>query len=267
MRSLFTLPQRAPVERPVGSREFVDSALGDLKDGGYRPREWDRFLRRCGRRSLEQIAAHPRAAFEIVALHAALAAAGGIRLRVAISALVAVTHLGLLGEGDRSLGLANSLSLVRANLPPRRWAAPVALLSDLADGALARGPRSTAFGSYADPLADLSFWGGVAFQLGTRRLTRAAVLGLWLGPAVAITVAYFAQGRTVDYPRPLVVRRLSAGTQVLLALQLLRGNPDARSASQGLGLPSRDRHRKQLAASLGAPGSCVASSGVNPGPP
>jgi CDP-alcohol phosphatidyltransferase len=84
---------------------------------------------------------------------------GGSRIRIASSALLAVTHLGLLGEGNRSLGIANGLSLVRANLPPRRWAAPVALVSDFVDGAFARGLKPTAFGSYADPLADLSFWG------------------------------------------------------------------------------------------------------------
>jgi hypothetical protein len=229
--------KRPPVERPVGSREFVDSVLGDLKEGRYRPWEWQRFFLRCGRRSLEQVAAHPRAAVETIALHAVLAAIGGARLRVGCSALLAVTHLGLLGGGNRSLGVANGLSLMRANLPPRRWAAPVALVSDFADGAFARGSRSTAFGSYADPLADLSFWGAVAFQPGIGRLTRGAVLGLWLGPAVAIATAYIAHGRTIDYPRPLVVRRLSAVTQVLLARQLLCGNPE----THGGVLQSRNR--------------------------
>jgi hypothetical protein len=87
---------RPPVERPVGSREFVDSALGDLKKGRYRPQEWQRFFLRWGSRSLEQIAAHPRAAVETIALHALLAAVGAPRLRVACSALLAITHLGLL---------------------------------------------------------------------------------------------------------------------------------------------------------------------------
>jgi phosphatidylglycerophosphate synthase len=229
-------PRRSAIERPVGSREFVDSALGELKAGGYQFRDWERFILRCFRRSVEQVDAHPRAALETAVLHAILAGAGAPRLRVAASALLTVTHLGLLGEGNRSLGVANCLSLVRANLPPRAWAAPVVVLSDLVDGALARGRGSTAFGSFADPLADLSFWGTVALQSGTGRLTRMAVLGLWLGPAVAIVAAYFARGRTIDYPRPLVIRRLSAVMQGLLALQLIRSQWEMR-APQGPGPP------------------------------
>lgn len=226
--SRFTLLMRPPVERPVGSREFVDSALGDLREGGYRPRDWARFILRCGQRSLEQIAAHPRAALETIALHGVLVAVGGPRLRVACNALLAITHLGLLGDGNRPLGFANYLSLVRAGLPPRRWAALVALATDFADGAFARGPRSTAFGSYADPLADVVFWAAVAFQPGTGKVGRAAVLGLWICPAAAIVLAYFARGSAIDYPRPLLVRRLSALTQALLAWHLLRGKPEAR---------------------------------------
>src|SRR5216683_4289582 len=144
------LRQRNPVNRPPGSREFTDSALRDLKAGRYRPREWVRFLRRCAQRSLEQAVAHPRAALEVVILHAGLGLLGGARLRVAASGLLAITHLGLLSQCNRSLGAANALSLLRASLPPRRWAALVAVATDIADGMLARGPRSTAFGSYAD---------------------------------------------------------------------------------------------------------------------
>jgi len=215
--------QRPPVDRPVGSREFVGGALRDLKDGGYRPLEWGRFLLRCVRRSMEQAAAHPRAAIEVLVLHAGLAASGGARLRVAASCLLAITHLGLLGEPNRSLGLANALSLVRATLPPRRWAASVAIATDIADGLLTRRRGSTAFGSYADPLADLTFWSSVAFQTRAGNMSRAAVIGLWLGPAIAITYAYFAYGRTIDYPRPLIVRRVSAVVQAMLVLHLVRG--------------------------------------------
>lgn len=226
LRSRLTILQRPPVARPVGSREFTDSVLCELKRGGYRAQAWGRFLQRCGDRSLAQIAAHPRAALETLALHAVLAAVGGSPLRVAGSALLAITHLGLLGEGNRSLGLANGLSLVRASLPVRRWAVPVALATDVLDGAAARGPRSTAFGSYADPLADLVFWGAVATQPGACKRTRATVLGLWAGPALAIVTAYLAGGRAIDYPRPVLVRRLSVIAQALLAWQLLRRAPD-----------------------------------------
>jgi len=181
------------------------------------------FLARSSRRSLEQAARHPRAACEVVALHAGLAALGGARIRVAVSCLLAITHLGLLGEGNRSLGLANTLSLVRAGLPPRRWPALVAVATDIADGMFARRSRSTAFGAYADPLADLAFWSAVAFQTRAGKLARAAVIGLWLTPTAIIAYSYLAAGRTIDYPRPLLARRASAVTQALLLVHLFRG--------------------------------------------
>lgn len=52
---------------------------------------------------------------------------------------------------------------------------------------------------------------------------RAAATGLWLLPLLAIAAAYFVGGRTVDYPRPLAARRLSACLQLLLALRGLKG--------------------------------------------
>ncbi len=143
-----------------------------------------------------------------------------------------ITHLGLLGEANCSLGLAKALSLVRAALPPRRWAALVAVATDIADGVLTLRRGSTAFGSYADPLADLTFWSSVAFQTRAGNMSRAAVIGLWLGPAIAITYAYFAYGRTIDYPRPLIARRVSAGVQALLFLHLIRGNWSAGADSR-----------------------------------
>lgn len=164
--------------------------------------------------------AHPRAALEATALHALLALPPGGRPRAAAAWLLTITHLGLLGSGA-SLGLANALSLLRAGLPVGRWSAPIAMASDAADGWLARRRGGTAFGAFADPLADAAFWTAVAFRPGSGRLARSAVLCLWLAPAGAIAVAYFVRGQAVDYPRPLVWRRASVLVQSLLALDLL----------------------------------------------
>ena len=49
-------------------------------------------------------------------------------------------------------------------------------------------------------------------------MLRALVATVWLVPLALNSGAYFVMGRTVDYPRPLVVRRLSAGLQCLLTI-------------------------------------------------
>ena len=217
--------QRPPIERPPGSREFVNELLANLREARYRPRAWGRMLVRSTVRSLEQVAAHPRAALEVVGIFSSLAALRGARLRTSAACMLAITHLGLLGE-RRSIGLANMLSLVRAGLPARRWAVLVAVGTDLADGLVARRSGPTAFGSYADPLADLAFWTAVASHGRIGKLERILIAGLWAAPAAMITATYFVAGRSIDYPRPLLVRRASAVTQALLAIRLLRAiNP------------------------------------------
>jgi phosphatidylglycerophosphate synthase len=221
LRSPLALHQRPVIIRPPGSREFVDAVLADLRESGYRPAAWGRLVATSCRRSLEQVARRPRAAVEVVTISSALVAFRGSRLRAAAGCLLAITHLGLLGE-KQSLGLANALSLVRAALPARRWAAAVAIGTDLIDGLLARRAGPTAFGSYADPLADVAFWGEVAFRGGTGKLGRTAIVGLWAGPAAMIIAAYLVSGRSIDYPRPLLARRASAIAQVLLTLRLSR---------------------------------------------
>jgi len=134
-----------------------------------------------------------------------------------------MTHLGLLGSQRRSIGLPNVLSLLRANLPTNRWAPLVAVGTDLADGWLARLTKPTAFGAYADPLADAVFWTRHASTREPSRVARAGIAAIWLLPFAAIVTTYFAAGRAVDYPRPLLVRRLSAGLQGLLAARALTG--------------------------------------------
>jgi len=47
-------------------------------------------------------------------------------------------------------------------------------------------------------------------------------MGLFGGSAAVIAIAYFARGRTIDYPRPMAARYLSAALQVMLAVRTLR---------------------------------------------
>lgn len=217
----MVLARRPAVVRPAGSRLFTDAVLRDLKAGGYRPRAWVELAVSSGRRSIEQIAERPLAAAETVMVSAALAWLGGARFRSAAACLLAVTHLGLLGD-RRSLGLANVLTLARAGLPARAGAAPFAAVLDAADGLIARRRGPTAFGSFADPLADVAFWSAMAAGPGAGRTVRTVTVLLWTAPAAGIAIAYFALGRAIDYPRWLLHRRLSAAAQVLLTLALLK---------------------------------------------
>ncbi|WP_291414387.1 CDP-alcohol phosphatidyltransferase family protein [Actinophytocola sp.] len=130
-------------------------------------------------------------------------------LWTATSWLLAATHLGML-EHRRSLGVANVITLTRANLPALAdgWAAPiVALASDLADGRLARrlGTES-AFGSAADSLADAAYWAWFALRHEPSARVRAAALLAWVAPVVVVTTASVGRGRMVDAPRPVLVR-------------------------------------------------------------
>lgn len=216
--------ERPAVERSAESRAFVDQALADLRSDRWRPRAWVKFLLRCGVRSAQQARAHPRAALEVTVLHLCMAPIGRrSRLGLAASWVMALTHLGLLGPEARSIGPANALSMLRANLPSRACAPMVAVATDIADGRLARLTTPTAFGAYADPLADVVFWTRQAWTREKSHVLRTMVLATWLLPAIVIGGAYFARGETVDYPRPLLVRRFSAVLQCLLAARALRG--------------------------------------------
>lgn len=214
---------RPAIDRPPGSRAFVDVALGELRRSRWRPGAWVEFLWRCSVRSAEQARSHPLAALEVTLLHAGLGWLGWGGLRLAASWALAIAHLGLLGPRRRSIGLPNLLSLLRANLPTTRWAPLVAAGTDLADGWLASLTTPTAFGAYADPLADVVFWTRHASTEEPRLLFRAVVAATWVLPLGAIAAGYFAAGRTIDYPRPLLVRHLSAGIQCLLAARSLTG--------------------------------------------
>ncbi len=213
---------RPAIDRPPESRAFVDRVLAELRRGRWRPAAWAVFLRRCAAQSAEQARAHPLATLEVTALHLALLAMSGrSRLRLAASWMLAITHLGLLGSRRRSIGSADVLSLVRANLPAGRWSPLVAIGTDVADGRLARLGTQTAFGAYADGLADVVFWSRQVWAREPSAAVRAAAAAAWLLPLSAIGAVYFAGGRTIDYPRLVLVRRLSAGLQCLLAARAL----------------------------------------------
>ncbi len=202
----------------------MDHALAELRRSHWRPGAWTVFLWRCAARSVEQARMHPLAALEVTALHLALfISSGRCRPRVTASWTMAITHLGLLGSQRRSIGPANALSLLRANLPAGRWSPLVAIGTDVADGWLARTTTPTAFGAYADGLADVAFWTRQVWTSERSRVLGAALAAAWLLPLAAIGAAYFATSRTIDYPRLLIVRRLSAGLQCLLAARALAG--------------------------------------------
>jgi phosphatidylglycerophosphate synthase len=231
---------RSPIARPAGSRRFVDDALAELAAGHWSPSSWLQFIWRCCVRSTEQAASHRRAFLELSLLHLALMR-GRPRPWPIVAWLLAVTHLGLLGDGRRGALVANHLSLLRANLPllstsAAPWTAGVAVLTDFLDGRLARARNEeTAFGAYADPLADLVFWSWYVFRNESNPWIRAATVIAWPLPATVITAAYFVRGRTVDYPRPTFTRLLSGAFQCWIGMRAFQRwlNRGERSTSIG----------------------------------
>ncbi len=220
----FVVKSRRLIVQPPGSRQFVDDALAELVAGRWSPWAWLRFLWRCLVRSANQVALHRRAFLELTLLHLALTR-GRPRPWPLISWLLASTHLGLLGDERRGMRVANHLSLLRANLPALSasaapWTAVVAVVTDFLDGRLARAHRAeTAFGAYADPLADLVFWNWFVFRNESSPWIRAAVVIAWPLPVAVVTAVYFVRGRTIDYPRPPAARALSAGFQCWIGLR------------------------------------------------
>jgi len=170
------------------------------------------------------VAAHRRAFLEVTLLHFALTR-GRPRRWSLVAWLLAVTHLGLLGDQKRGVLVANHLSLLRANLPSLSasaapWTAGAALLTDVLDGRLARARKEeTAFGAYADPLADIVFWNWYVFRNESNPWIRAATIIAWPLPAAVITAAYFVRGRSLDYPRPAAARLLSGAFQCWIAVR------------------------------------------------
>lgn len=207
------------------SRAVTDSLLGGLRAGGWGARSWGRFVSATIRRSCDQAAAHPRACLEVTVLHAGLAGMcrPGRRAWVAASWVMAVTHLGMIGE-RRSIGAASAVTLLRANLPALAggravpWLGLAAIASDRLDGAMARRVGPTQFGHYADSLADTAFWAWFAARHETDRRVLAAAATAWVAPVAGVTAVSFTRGRMVELPRPALLRP-AAAMQAVLALR------------------------------------------------
>src|SRR5258708_18037037 len=117
---------QSPSTMPAsGSRKRTDALLAGLREGGWRPAAWGRFLGRATIWSAHAVLAKPHAAVQVTALHAALAAVAPGRRQgwIATSWGLSITHLGLLGP-QRHLGWPNALTLVRANLAALGDSAP-----------------------------------------------------------------------------------------------------------------------------------------------
>lgn len=190
-------------------------------------RAWLHFLDRSTRRSLRQALQHKRAFAETTALHVVLGAVADPRRRgwVAVSWIMAITHLGLLEERT-SIGLPNTLTLIRANLPALesrlRVGVPVlALVTDLLDGKISRATATvTRFGQQADFLADTAVWVWFTLRHETSRWLRAATFTTWLGTVAAVTVVSFAGGKMKDIPRSRWVRPAGA-LEVLIGVRVV----------------------------------------------
>lgn len=218
------LTDRGAIVRPAESRRFADEILAELATRRFRLSAWTRFIGRSLGRSLDQARDRPIAAMEVTALHV-LASRGSGRRWAFVSWFLCITHLGLLGERE-TMGWPNTLTLLRALLPllapASRWTPLVALATDFADGHLARMGEETAFGAFADPIADGAFWSWFALRREPNRWLRWVPISLFAASVAGISTAYFARGRSIDYPRPMAVRYASSAAQVLLTLRALR---------------------------------------------
>lgn len=158
---------------------------------------------------------------------------------VAVSWLLTVSHLGML-EGRDTLGLANTLTLLRANLPALENrlgnAVPVvALVMDWLDGRISRATGTgTRFGRQADSLADTAVWTWFTIRHEHNRWLRGATFAAWGATVVAVTTVSFAGGAMRDVPRsrwirPAALLQLVFGTRIALKqIAAGRGEPDRR---------------------------------------
>ncbi len=218
------MASRGVIARSRDSRRFVNDILAELAARHFAPSAWLRFMGRSVARSADEVRIRPTAAAELTAIHLAAAAAGGWRWALT-SWFLCITHLGLLGDSP-TLGWPNRLTVLRALLPSlaptTRWTSVVALATDFADGRFARAGGESAFGAFADPIADGVFWSWYTLRWERNRWLRWVPMVLFGGSAAVIAVAYFSRGRTIDYPRPLAVRYLSAVMQITLTVRMLR---------------------------------------------
>jgi hypothetical protein len=80
----------------------------------------------------------------------------------------------------------------------------------------------TAFGAYADSLADVAFWTWFVLRHEPSRGVRITALAVWAAPVVIVTTASIGRGQMVDAPRPAVLRPAAAMQALLAARALLR---------------------------------------------
>jgi phosphatidylglycerophosphate synthase len=217
------LANRDAIERSAESRRFVDDILGELSSRHFVPSAWGNFIGRSLMRSLAQIRSRPAAATEVTVFH--LLASARNRRWAFGSWLLCITHLGLLGERS-TLGWPNRLTLLRALLPSlaptSRWTSLAAMATDFADGRLARRGEESAFGAFADPIADGVFWSWFALRWEPNRFWRWVPLTVFAASVTGISALYLARGRAIDYPRLTAIRYASAAAQILLTLRALR---------------------------------------------
>lgn len=214
-----------------GSRAVTDELLRDLRAARWRPGGWWRLLGRSLVLSAADVRTHADAAVEVTALHAVAVAVAspGRRRWPVLSWALSITHLGLLGPRS-SLGTASWTSLLRANLPAVpvascRWLSLAAVVTDVADGQLARRrPQATVFGFYADPLADAAFWIWLTRRYEPNRAVRVVTVAVWALPAGVLALSSLRRGSMVDIPRLLVLRP-AAVWMVLLAVRAWRNPP------------------------------------------
>jgi len=199
----------------------VDGILAELAARHFSPSAWVHFIGRSLARSADEMRIRPTAAAELTAIHLLAGIAGSWRWALGSWSLC-VTHLGLLGHRS-TLGWPNRLTLLRALLPSLAPDSPqtsvVALATDFADGRLARAGGESAFGAFADPIADGVFWSWYALRWERNRWLRWVPITLFTGSVAGISVAYFARGGSIDYPRLTAVRYLSAVLQIMLAVR------------------------------------------------
>ena len=234
------LADRDPILRTLESRRFVDDILGRLAAGNFGLSAWASFFARSVVRSAAQVRVRPIAAGEVTALHL-LASARGNWLWTSVSWLLCITHLGLLGD-RLTLGWPNRLTLLRGLLPAlapaSRWISLAALATDLADGRLARRGAESAFGAFADPIADGVFWSWYALRWERNRWLRWLPLTAFTAAMAAISAGYFGLARTIDYPRLMALRYVSGAAQTVIALRVFR------EAQCGIGPASRTSKRE-----------------------
>ena len=208
------------------SRAATDELLRSLRARGYAPAAWSRFLVRATRRSARQALKHRRALLESSVLQAALAAVADPSRRtwVAVSWLLTVSHLGML-EGRGTLGVANALTLLRANLPALEnrigSAVPlVAFATDWLDGRISRATGTqTRFGRQGDFVADTALWTWFAIRHEPNRWLRSATFVAWGVTVAAVATASFAGGAMKDIPRSHWIRP-TAAVQVIFAIRI-----------------------------------------------